>query len=405
MAIQYVDRNGDAVGTVSGPYTISASNDKLTFTIDGGAAQNFTLTSGTRTAAQIVADLAGLTGATASVVSIPGGAEYVRIRTTSALGTGSTILVGAPANNANATLGFLATTYNGGANVSASFVTSTKANIRDNLETQLLAAGWLTISGSGTTNLLMQSAMTPQGLRMRLRIRDNGNTCLVLSIENAQGSRAHASNTNSGAQLNPGSSRNWRIIANKYQAFLFEPGGNVARGYAGWGVLWIPPWLEGQIWECIWLSSNASSDSDTTVRGSFRGEFGTRGATNQTGNQQIIGNGNMWENANNTGNDNITLINLLVLWQGCNMARNALSWYRWHDDAALILEPFMAFTMVANIAEEAKVRGTLWDAFISMEQYAIDTTTTMDGRNWWNITNNNAGGTDTAHGSLFIATS
>jgi hypothetical protein len=65
----------------------------------------------------------------------------------------------------------------------------------------------------------------------------------------------------------------------------------------------------------------------------------------------------------------------------------------------------MAFTMVANIAEEAKVRGTLWDAFISMEQYAIDTTTTMDGRNWWNITNNNAGGTDTAHGSLFIATS
>lgn len=404
MAVQYVDKNADATGTVAGDYTISASNNKLTFTIDGGSAQNFTLTTGTRTAAQIVADLSALTGATASVLSHPGGVSFVTIRTTSALGASSTILVGAPANNANSTLGFVATTYTGGTNVSASFVTSTKANVRDNIETQLINAGWITISGSGTTNLLMQSATTPAGLRMRLRIRDNGNTCLVLSLENITGSRQHASSTNSGAQLNPGSSRNWRILANKYQMFLFEPGGNVNRGFVGLGVPWIPTWLYGSIWECIWMSNNAASDGDTTARGSLRGELGTRSG-NGTGNQQFICNGNYWEIANNTGDDRIGLLNLLVMWQGCVISRNALTWYRWHDDAAIITEPLIAFALIGYGSEEGKIRGQLWDSFISMEQYAVDTTTTVDGHNWWNVTNNQGGTNDLAHGSLFVATS
>lgn len=75
----------------------------LSITIDGGAPQNFTLTAGgARTAAQIVSDLAGLTGATASVF----GGTKVRITTSSLNGLSSTIVFGNPANNANTVLGF-----------------------------------------------------------------------------------------------------------------------------------------------------------------------------------------------------------------------------------------------------------------------------------------------------------
>lgn len=404
MAIQYVDRNGDACGSIAGPYTISASNNRLDFTIDGGALQSFTLTSGTRTAAQIVGELSTLTGATASVVTVQG-LSYVRIRTTSALGAASTILIGAPTNNANATLGFIAASHTGGQNISASFTTNNKADIRSNIETQLVNAGWIVVSGSGSTNLLLQSAMTPanQNCQMRLRVRDNGNTCLVLSIEDTNGTRVHTNGVNNGAQLNPGTGRSWRIIANKYQAFIFEPTVNGARGYVGFGVLWIPTWLEGVIFENIWMNSNAANDTDATARGSFRSVLGTRDA-NGTGNQQIIINNSQWENANSTGNDNIGIQNLLTLWQGHRIQRNAATWYRWHDDAALLVDPLLAFGQLLS-TDEGKISGQLWDAFISTDNYPIDTTlTAIDGHNWWNITNNQAGTTDIARGSLFVAT-
>ena len=58
----------------------------------------------------------------------------------------------------------MAVVLSGGPNVNATFTGATKQNIIDGIETQLLAAGWSTISGHLTTNLLMQTATTPQGL-------------------------------------------------------------------------------------------------------------------------------------------------------------------------------------------------------------------------------------------------
>jgi flagellin len=87
----------------------SGSNDQVSISVNGGAAQVFTLTAGTRTAAQIASDLSGLTGATVTV-----DANNHLVFQTTAVGNGASIVFNAPSNNANATLGLTAaTTYSG----------------------------------------------------------------------------------------------------------------------------------------------------------------------------------------------------------------------------------------------------------------------------------------------------
>lgn len=270
MAIQYVDKNGDLCCNVAGPYVVTGSNNQLSINVNGTGNQVFSLTTGTRTAAEIVADLSTLTGATASVVTV-NSATYVRIRTSTATGAASTILVNAPANNCNTLLGLIATTYHGGENVNSTFVGATKQQIINGIETALLAAGWITISGSNTTNLLMQSSLSPdpQNLRMRIRIKDNGNNCTVLSLENVPGSKVGANGTGNGIQLLPLAARGWRVIANKYQVFITSPGTVENRTFGAFGVPYLPSFLCGKVWEAVWLQANANSDTDTTNAGQY----------------------------------------------------------------------------------------------------------------------------------------
>ena len=90
-------------------FVINGSNDQVSVSVNGGAAQTFTLTHGTRTAAQIATDLSGLTGAT---VTADGNGHLVF--QTTATGNGTSIVFNAPSNSANATLGLTAsTTYSG----------------------------------------------------------------------------------------------------------------------------------------------------------------------------------------------------------------------------------------------------------------------------------------------------
>jgi flagellin len=95
----------------SAGYDITGANDAVSVSIDGGAAQTFTLTNGAnQTTADIATDLAGLVGATASDDN-----GHLNI-TSNSTGTGSSVLFNATANSAYATLGITAgTTYSGSA--------------------------------------------------------------------------------------------------------------------------------------------------------------------------------------------------------------------------------------------------------------------------------------------------
>ena len=191
MAIQFVDSGCTAVGTVAGTYNISSTNDQFSITIDGGSAQVFTLTHGTtQTATNVVSNLSGLTGATASVVTL-NGVAFVAITDASSSGNSSTILINAPSNNANSTLGFTATTYAGGTNVSNTFVSSAKQDVASGIEDNLNTAGWITISGHHSIPTVLQSAMSPGNQQLRMRVNLYASTnCLGVTVQNVSGSKA-----------------------------------------------------------------------------------------------------------------------------------------------------------------------------------------------------------------------
>lgn len=404
MSVQYVEKNADAVGTVGEPYNISGSNDQLQINVDGTGNQTFSLTNGsTRTATQVAADInATITGAVASVATV-NSVNFVRIRTTSASGNSSTIVVNAPANNSNALLGLTATTYTGGSNVNQGFLGSTRQNIINGCEAALLNAGWITISGSGTGTLVMQSAMSPnpQNLRCRVTFGTPGSNSVCVSIRNVDGTKSGTNGTSAGAQLFPTASKGFRVIANKYQVFVLVPGSIASRDFAAFGIPYIPTHLQGLVWEAIWLHGNAQSDTDTTTRPSFRSSLTSE--IGGAGQQQCICNGNIWEGSpfNLPGPIAITGFMSAKL-----IASNSSNGTRWHDGSTLMSDPLICWGLSSS-SEEGLIRGQLWDAFVVMQAFPGDTQlTSVDSRNWWGITHNNGGSnfssTNIMQGTLFM---
>lgn len=264
-------------------------------------------------------------------------------------------------------------------------------------------------SQSGTQSMVgcvrMQSASTPWSVSMRLRLQDNGGTCITFSIENSTSSLAGGNSTTSGGQLNPGSGAiTYRIIANKYQAFIFQPSVTPGRGFVSFGTPYLPTFLQGVLTECSWMSSNAQSDTDTTARNSFRNTLNWVSVAG--GNVQGIANTNLGE-IDNSVNSQWGAPCIFPPGAVLNSGINTLTGLIWTDQSALMSEPLIAWgtsmtngSQSAAIGFQALLRGQLWDAVVICNIFTGDTTTTFDGHTWLNICD-----TSTNLGSLFVATS
>jgi hypothetical protein len=283
------------------------------------------------------------------------------------------------------------------------FIPTNKQNLIDNIETVLLAAGWTTISGHATTTLVMQSATTPQGLNMQMKFKDNGGTCVTLSLQNVSGSKVGTNSTTTGVQLNPGaSSKTYRMVANKYQAFIWTASVTPGREFAGFGVPYIPVFLVGVIIECMWLQGNGISDTSTTIATSLRTSLQSYTPTaGLFGTQQMLVNGNLWQlDANtNPGSQNG---GFCVIPVGMFVVDN-LRAYRWHDNSASLIDALVAWGLT-SATDEGKIRGQLWDSMLSSESYAGDLTTIADSHNWIALTDLQNGSNVQPRGTLFIAT-
>ena len=406
MSIRYIDAVCDLVNHTAGPFNISGTNDTLQLKVDGGSTQTITLThGGARTAAQVVSDIsASISGATCTVATV-NSVDYIRIRTSSANGANSTIQILTHASSAATTLGILTTTYTGVQRASSySTITSTKSALYNFIEAAAVAGGWMVISGSGSTNILLQSGMTPPGqnLRMRLRVKDNSANCVTLSLENVPGTKVSTNNTTSGIHLLP-TNRRWRAIFNRYQFAIYADNDVVNRGAAFGGVPWIPSNLEGTIYEAAWMMGNSSTDGDSGSRGTLRDVVGYRNNTSGgTGNLAVLCNGNLWENANNGGLDGIGIFNMLTLWQGARVARNQVSWYRWHDDTVPMVDPLIAWGLTAN-TDEGKIRGQLWESFVYTEGVQGDICFRVEDHDFVALTHTQAGNEQQARGAVFMA--
>ena len=281
--------------------------------------------------------------------------------------------------------------YAGGTNVNTTFSNSsspTRREIVDGIVAALTTAGWTTISGSGTGDVVQESATTPQGLVMRVRIDDPGSgNCARIRVQNQSGSYAQTY----GIRLLPEAGKKWRVIANRYQCFVMVPGSTSARSFAAFGTLHIPNTLEGVITECIWAWGISNGDTDTATRPGLRTSMSSHANFN-TPEMCFILNGSGWEvgNGTNVTSTSMGLPTLLFTQHSHFALANVPYAYRWHDDSSIFVEALMAFGG-QSVVDEAKIRGQLWDAIISTDVYNAGTVIQFDSKNFYTITHNNLG--------------
>ena len=245
-------------------------------------------------------------------------------------------------------------------------------------------------SQSGTQTMVgccrMLCATTPYGIAMRIKLSDWGGNCINFAIEDATSTNvAGAGNSNGGWIYPNAGGTTYRIVANSYQCFIWAPTVTPARGFVGFGCLYVPSFLTG-VTCAAWLGSNCQSDTDTTVRQGFRTYV------------------NVLDQSGSLGGDNVSgtlLWTTVSLWS--YSATGSQTGQHWTDGSALMTEPLVmaSNTSVAGATQESLIRGQLWDAVVVNDTFTGDTTTTFAGHNWICITDNNT----SQKSSVFICTS
>jgi hypothetical protein len=286
----------------------------------------------------------------------------------------------------------MAIQYSGSTIVNTTFLGDSRAAIASNVISQLLAAGWTNLSGSGTDQVLA-SGVTPQGLQVAVRVMDPGSgNCARLYLQNVSGTSVGVAN-----YLLPGASTNYRIIATKYHLFVLpETGAPAARQFVCGGVLWIPSWLVGVIVNNSgWMQGNGQSDAATYEALTFCKALHTRLSTyNQTNLCSDV----MWSASYYVG----TVLNSLqVLSVPAGAALNNGAPYTWHDDTYLAAEPLLGMGVTSS-SDTARIRGQLFDAMILTAPFSIGTVISYDGHDWMAITDYNEGGSGNSRGTLCV---
>lgn len=283
----------------------------------------------------------------------------------------------------------MAIQYSGGPNINTTFTTTTgtRLEIVNALETILVSAGWTVISGSGTSNVLLESATTPapQSLVCRVQIQDTGSgNCAQVKFRNQNNTKAQTN----PLYLLPAVGKVYRVIANKYQFFCFASDSvTVGRTLVCGGVPYLPSFLQGVITEAIWCQSNSNNnDSATTHYHSFRTASWCGTSSNQCSQWQVV-NGNAWEVSASFINHSPGCQQLMVQSGSFHSINLAPVTYRWHDGSHFTYEPLIAWGLTGS-SDEGLVRGQLWDACMLSGAFVADQTTTFDANNWWVYTNN-----------------
>lgn len=292
--------------------------------------------------------------------------------------------------------------YAGGVNVNTTFTTTvgTRQEIVTGIETALTTAGWTVISGGGSGNVVMRSATTPAPASNTIDVRLNdpgAGNCAGVYLRNAaatQESHQHF--------LLPAALKVFRVIANRYQAFVFTPGASAAREVVAFGVPYIPTFLGGVIaGDFGWIMGNAASDGDATARATFRTLLGAQGATGAENScYAALLNGNLLNPSCGIVATHAGAVRVQAHPYNSMVQANGNA-YRWHDDSLIASEALVAWGLTAA-TDESKVRGQLWDAMVVSDPFAGDSTITLDAHSWWAFTNSNAGSTVVARGTLFV---
>jgi hypothetical protein len=289
----------------------------------------------------------------------------------------------------------MAIQYSGSTIINTTFTGDTRANIASNVITQLLAAGWVNVSGSGNDQVLKcaTTASGLTGLQIAVRVYDPGSgNCARVALRNVSGTRIGYD-----LYLLPAASKTFRIIANKYQFLCFTPGASAAREFVVAGQLYVPSWLTGTSINAGFAHNNAQNDTDTTAYQCFRNALNCQknGACNQT---TLVSDTLL----NQNGFTAISTQRLAVLASSA-LADSSTAGYRWADNTLAVNDALVS-SGLASTSDEAKIQGQMWDACVIGDSFTVDTTISLDGHTWWAITGSNGGtGGSQGRGTLFVA--
>ncbi len=283
--------------------------------------------------------------------------------------------------------------YAGGTNVNAQCTASagTKQELSDCIEDALNTAGWTTISGHHTSTVLVESLITPTaGLQMRMQMTQ-GTNCVVLKGRNVGNTRAQSV----GMFLLPSIGKVFRVIADKYQAFISTDGTPVARSVAAFGVPYVPTFAG--VTEAIWANGNGFNDTDTFLASTWKlclslisGNSNCGNANNAASNAWVTLNGTQWENSGAASVVDQPGFLGIVAPSSTSSRQGLPSFSRWIDGSYMISEPLIGWGATAYTGEGQLV-GQLWDGGLITASIASETALTIDSHNWLSWTNSNSG--------------
>jgi hypothetical protein len=252
----------------------------------------------------------------------------------------------------------------------------TRIELVSQFQTQLTAAGWTVISGGGSSDVIMESATTPQGVKIQVEAIDAGGNCAQFKVRD--GAALIGLTT---MFLLPVNGSPFRIWANKYQFFYFLSGTNMGaqRSFVCGGVPWVPFFIQDTFTTSYagWLHGNGASDTDThDLNSCFRKVF----TANAIRNYSAIWNGVAF-GVNNTFNK----FGLIV--------QTALTLFddMWEEGTFTLFEPILVWESALGTVRH----GQLWDAALTSKPLDSELRRTFGGITWRNVTHQN---TSTAGG-------
>lgn len=272
--------------------------------------------------------------------------------------------------------------------------TGVKQDLINSIETALLngGAGWTTISGSTTADLLMESGTTPQGLQIRCRIKDNGGNGIQLYLENVAGTLVDTETQDFGATLMATGGRTYQVIGSTYQFVIYQPG--VDRAFVWVGMPYLPAFMSA-FTQCGWLFSGNIRDNDNQVRETLNVAPTIARPGSGANNWEVMVDAAYWSNANSQNNPTSSVIGpprliLNGVSADLNMILTSATSYRWGDDSVVTGDVYTAWGLTANNVE-SKLRGQIWDAIYIADSVAINTTAVFSTHTFQNVTDNNPG--------------
>lgn len=304
----------------------------------------------------------------------------------------------------------MALRWSGGSYVNTTFTQSvgspTRSEIVTNLYTQLGNAGWSTIT-SGTNDYTMQTATTPEGNAVRVRIYDPGSgNCARIKLQSTNGFYI-----GQDSWLISASGQTFRIVASQYQFFIWTSVSQTSNNYGTFyaaGALALPVFLNGVVTECGWCKGNSIGDGGPWC-GSWRTDLmGYNGDYYSHWSGYTVMGGQIYSCDRNPNNDYFYPGDMTLCSQYCagrapsgGSGPSGYQGYRWVDNTLMLSDPLLAWGM-SNSLDESRIQGQLWDCAIASDAFTVDSAVTIGTHNGYAITSSNTGSTANVMGTLIL---